>query len=83
MAALPTSPARIGPTLALRALAVIKGRRLGPATAEAAVAALTEDLAPIDNTQASAKMRLHLQSVLTRRALAEARARSSGQTRIA
>ena len=71
------------PTLALRALAVIKGRRLGPATAEAAVAALTEDLAPIDNTQASAKMRLHLQSVLTRRALAEARARSSGQTRIA
>jgi aerobic carbon-monoxide dehydrogenase medium subunit len=71
------------PTLALRALAVIKGRRLGPATAEAAVAALTEDLTPIDNAQASAKMRLHLQCVLTRRALAEARARSSGQTRIA
>ena len=32
------------PTLALRTLAAIKGQRLGPATAEAAVAALAGDL---------------------------------------
>jgi len=69
------------PTLGLLALAAIRGQRLGPATAEAAVAVLAGDLAPIANAQASAKMRLHLQGVLTRRALAEAHARSTGQTR--
>jgi aerobic carbon-monoxide dehydrogenase medium subunit len=67
------------PTLGLRTLAAIRGQRLGPAAAEAAVAALAGDLAPIDNAQASAKMRLHLQGVLTRRALAEAQARATEQ----
>ena len=69
------------PTLGLRALAAIRGQALGPAAAEAAVAALAADLAPMDNAQASAKLRLHLQGVLTRRALAQARARASEQTR--
>jgi len=69
------------PTLALRTLAAIRGQRLGPAATAAAVAAVSEDLAPIDNAQASAKMRLHLQSVLTRRALAEAQAKSTEQPR--
>ena len=69
------------PTLGLRALAAIRGQRLGPATAEAAIAALAGDLAPIANAQASAKMRLHLQGVLTRRALAAAHAKSTSQPR--
>jgi len=71
------------PTLGRRALAAIRGQQLGPAAAEAAVAALAGDLAPMDSAQASAKLRLHLQGVLTRRALAAARARASEQPRIA
>jgi aerobic carbon-monoxide dehydrogenase medium subunit len=70
------------PTLGLATLAAIKGRRLDPATTEAAVGALPRDLAPIGNAAASAKLRLHLQTVLTRRALHQAQAVANGQTRM-
>jgi aerobic carbon-monoxide dehydrogenase medium subunit len=57
------------PTLARKALAAILGKRLDEECAEAAAAVLSEDLEPMSNPQGSAKMRLHLQCVLTRRAL--------------
>jgi len=64
------------PVLAGAVSAAITGKALDPTLAEAAVAALAGDLSPIDNAQASASMRLHLQRVLTRRALALALTRS-------
>jgi carbon-monoxide dehydrogenase medium subunit len=57
------------PTLARAALAAIRGKRLDATNADAAAAALAEDLDPMSSPQGSAKMRLHLQRVLTRRAL--------------
>ena len=57
------------PTLARKAFAAILGKRLDGECAEVAAAALSEDLEPMSNPQGSAKMRLHLQRVLTRRAL--------------
>jgi carbon-monoxide dehydrogenase medium subunit len=57
------------PTLARGALAAICGKRLDSQSAEAAAAALAGDLKPMSDPQGSAKMRLHLQRVLTRRAL--------------
>lgn len=57
------------PTLARGALAAIRGKRLDGRSAEAAAAALAGDLKPMSDPQGSAKMRLHLQGVLTRRAL--------------
>ena len=71
------------PTLAEGALAAIKGKPLGESSAEAAAAALGGDLAPMSSAQGSAKMRLHLQRVLTRRALAVARERASGRAKAA
>jgi carbon-monoxide dehydrogenase medium subunit len=70
------------PRLGLATLAAIKGRRLDPAATEAAVSALPRDLAPIGNAAASAKLRLHLQTVLTRRALHQAQALGNVQTRM-
>jgi carbon-monoxide dehydrogenase medium subunit len=64
------------PTLAKAALSVVKGKPLGESSAEAAAAALGGDLAPMSSAQGSAKMRLHLQRVLTRRALAVAQERA-------
>ena len=46
-----------------------QGKRLDAAARDAAAAALTHDLAPMSNAQGSAKLRLQLQRVLTRRAL--------------
>ena len=57
------------PTLAARAAAALRGQRLDAAAREAAADALAHDLAPMSNTQGSAKLRLELQRVLTRRAL--------------
>ena len=57
------------PTLSLGALAAIRGKRPDAQSGEAAAAALGDDLRPMSDPQASAKMRLHLQRVLTRRAL--------------
>jgi len=67
------------PTLGRASLAAIKGERLDATSIEAAVRALPEDLAPMGSAAASAKLRLYLQSVLTRRALAQAQAAATGQ----
>jgi carbon-monoxide dehydrogenase medium subunit len=67
------------PRLARAALAAIKGKRLDREAAEAAVAALAGDLDPMSGPQGSARMRLHLQRVLTRRALAIAAERASAR----
>src|SRR6185295_5686280 len=57
------------PTLAARAAAALRGKRLDTAVLEAAADALAHDLAPMSNAQGSAKLRLELQRVLTKRAL--------------
>jgi carbon-monoxide dehydrogenase medium subunit len=57
------------PTLARGALAAIVGKPLDSRSGEAAAAELAGDLKPISDPQGSAKMRMHLQRVLTRRAL--------------
>ena len=57
------------PTLAHAALAAIRGKRLDGQSVEAAAAALGGDLKPMSDPQGNAKMRLHLQRVLTQRAL--------------
>lgn len=64
------------PTLAARATAALLGKRLDAAVRDAAAAALTHDLDPMTNAQGSARLRLELQRVLTRRALDTARQRS-------
>ena len=56
------------PTLGHAALAAIRGKPLDDVSRDA-VAALTTDLAPMTNPQGSSKWRLHLQRVLTQRAL--------------
>jgi carbon-monoxide dehydrogenase medium subunit len=56
------------PTLARRAMAAVNGKEW-PTASEAARAALGHDLDPIANTFGSAATKLHLQRVLTQRAL--------------
>jgi carbon-monoxide dehydrogenase medium subunit len=57
------------PTLAKNAIAAISGKAWSDATHDAAIAALADDLDPMSNLQGSAAMKLHLQRVLTKRAL--------------
>ena len=57
------------PTLATRAMAAVAGKPWSPAVGTAAGEALTQDLDPIPNSFGSAAAKLHLQRVLTRRAL--------------
>ena len=57
------------PTLAASAIAAIQGKPLNMQYRDAAAAALAGDLSPMSNAQGSAKLRLHLQRVLTKRAL--------------
>jgi len=57
------------PTLAARAAAALRGKRLDAASRQAAADALAHDLTPMSNAQGSAKLRLELQRVLTKRAL--------------
>jgi len=64
------------PTLAQAALAAVKGKRLDGRSGDAAAYALSRDLQPMSGPQGSAKMRLHLQRVLTRRAFDVARERA-------
>lgn len=59
----------VKPTLATRAIAAIKGKPWNDATRDAALAALADDLDPMTNLHGSAAMKLHLQRVLTRRAI--------------
>jgi carbon-monoxide dehydrogenase medium subunit len=67
------------PTLALRAMAAVTGRAVSAQSCEAACAALADDLDPVANTFGSAATKLHLQRVLTRRALATAVERATLQ----
>jgi aerobic carbon-monoxide dehydrogenase medium subunit len=69
----------VKPTLAVRAMAAINGRRWSPAISEAACAALADDLDPIDNTFGRPATKLHLQRVLTQRALDKAMERATLQ----
>ena len=64
------------PTLASRAMAAIAGKPWTKASREAACAALADDLDPIDNTFGSPATKLHLQRVLTQRALDKAMERA-------
>jgi carbon-monoxide dehydrogenase medium subunit len=66
----------VKPTLALRAMAAVNGRRWTPAVREATCAALADDLDPIDNTFGRPATKLHLQRVLTQRALDKAMERA-------
>jgi carbon-monoxide dehydrogenase medium subunit len=64
------------PTLGLNAAAELRGKQLDAAARDAAAAALAHDLRPMSNAQGSAKMRLELQRVLTKRALDTVRQRA-------
>ncbi len=66
------------PTLASNAIAALRGKRPSADAIEAACIALSRDLNPMTNLEGDPPMFLHLQRVLTRRALATAaeRARS-------
>jgi carbon-monoxide dehydrogenase medium subunit len=69
----------VKPRLAAHAMTAINGRPWSPAVCEAACAALANDLDPIDNTFGSPATKLHLQRVLTRRAIDCAMHRASLQ----
>lgn len=60
------------PTLAMHAIAAIKGKPWSAAARDAVAAALADDLDPMANTFGSAATKLHLQRVLTQRALDKA-----------
>jgi carbon-monoxide dehydrogenase medium subunit len=66
----------IKPTLAKRVMAAVEGKPWSQAVSEAACAALADDLDPIDNTFGRPATKLHLQRVLTQRALAKAMERA-------
>ena len=57
------------PTLARSTMAAITGQDWSDATRDDAMAALADDLDPMSNLQGGSAMKLHLQRVLTRRAL--------------
>jgi len=65
------------PTLAAGAMRAITGKPWSQASREAACAALADDLDPIDNTFGSPATKLHLQRVLTQRALDKANERAT------
>lgn len=65
------------PTLATTAIAALQGKRLSGDTIEAACTALQRDLQPMTNLEGDAAMFLHLQRVLTRRALQQAADRAT------
>ena len=64
------------PTPGTKAMAAIIGKPWSDAVREAATAMLADDLDPMANLQGSPAMKLHLQKVLTGRALDTAKARS-------
>ena len=57
------------PTLGTDAIAALTGKSWSDETKEAVVTALEKDLDPMANLQGSSAMKLHLQKVLTGRAL--------------
>jgi carbon-monoxide dehydrogenase medium subunit len=64
------------PTLAQGAGSALVGRGIDDASSAAAASALNSDLSPMSSPHGSSRMRLHLQRVLTRRALATAAERA-------
>ena len=66
------------PTLAKNTMAAIIGKDWTDTTHDEAVAALANDLDPMTNLQGSPAMKLHLQRVLTKRALDTAVTRAGG-----
>jgi carbon-monoxide dehydrogenase medium subunit len=62
----------VKPTLAIRAMAALNGRKWSRAVSEAVNAALADDLDPIDNIFGAPATKLHWQRVLTQRALDKA-----------
>lgn len=66
----------VKPTFGTHAMAALKGRKWSDETRKAVAAALADDLDPMTNLQGSAAMKLHLQRVLTGRALDDAVARA-------
>jgi aerobic carbon-monoxide dehydrogenase medium subunit len=69
----------VKPTLGSGAMAAITGKPWSQASREAARAALADDLDPIDNTFGSPATKLHLQRVLTERALDKAQERATNR----
>jgi carbon-monoxide dehydrogenase medium subunit len=69
----------VKPTLATRTMAAIEGKPWSAAAGDAARAALGDDLDPIGNAFGSPATKLHLQRVLTQRALDKAMERASIQ----
>lgn len=69
----------VKPTLATTAIAALEGKPWSDATRAAVTEALADDLDPMTNLQGSAKMMLHLQRVLTGRALDTALERAMAQ----
>jgi carbon-monoxide dehydrogenase medium subunit len=69
----------VKPTLATRTMAVIEGKPWSATTGEAARAALVDDLDPMGNAFGGPATKLHLQRVLTQRALDKAMERASIQ----
>ena len=67
----------IKPTLGRQAMAAAKGRRWDDSTRDAVLEALGQDLDPMDNLFGRPATKLHLQRVLTRRALDEAIAKAA------
>lgn len=66
------------PTLGANAIAALAGREWSDETRAAVAAALESDLEPMSNLQGSSAMKMHLQKVLTGRALDAAVARAGG-----
>jgi carbon-monoxide dehydrogenase medium subunit len=62
----------VKPTLARRAMAALEGKPWSTAISDAACTALADDLDPMDNIFGRPATKLHLQRVLTRRAVAKA-----------
>jgi aerobic carbon-monoxide dehydrogenase medium subunit len=69
----------VKPRLAAHAMAAINGKRFSAQTREEACAALAHDLDPIDNIFGKPATKLHLQRVLTQRALDQAVERARPQ----
>ena len=67
------------PTLALNAAAAIVGRPWSEQSRSSAMAALSDDLDPMDNLQGSSAFKLHLQRVLSGRVLDQAIDRARAQ----
>ena len=67
----------VKPTLGINAMAAARGKRWDDATRDAVLAALGNDLDPMDNLFGKPATKLHLQKVLTRRALDEAVAKAA------